>query len=130
VIWWPVLLICSGLRPSRFCGLPSASPALFICHSFKAAFPANLSTLRAHLAHYLLDYGELGGFRGFNSLQENASGILNGIQVFASASPLWHDFRLAQIGPNRQVVNFSNGPTTRIWLRSYSNCLPQSRQTT
>ena len=107
-----VLLLFFSLRPSRFRGLLCTTFSLGVRHGFEAALPADLATFRAHLAHHLLNDGELNRFSGFYGFQENASGVLDRIQFLCAASPLWHDFRLAQTSPDRQACKFSNGPTT------------------
>src|ERR1035441_3785823 len=98
--------------PPRLGGFSRASFALFIGHSLKAALTADLAALGPHLPHDLLNDGELDGLCGFNGFQENAPGVLDGIEVFGSASPLWHILSVARLGTGRQGRQNSNRPTT------------------
>jgi len=90
--------------PSRLSGLPSAPAALFIGHGFKAALAADTSALRPHVPHDLLDNGKLNGFRHGNGFQGRASGVLDGIESFCFASPLWHTSSVARFAAARQEV--------------------------
>ena len=102
--------------PSRFSGFSGTSFALFVGHGLKATLPADLPALGPHLPHDLLNDSELNGLCGFNGFQENAPGILYGIKVFCTASPLWHTSSVARTVLNRQGLQISNGPTTEISL--------------
>lgn len=100
--------------PARFSGLSSAPAPLFVGHRLKAAFAADLAALGSHLTHDLLDDGKLDGFSRFNGFQENAPGILDGIELLGVASPLWHTFRVARTAAGRQGLENSNRPTTEF----------------
>lgn len=97
--------------PPRLGGFSRASFALFIGHSLKAALTADLAALGPHLPHDLLNDGELDGLCGFNGFQENAPGVLDGIEGFCTASPLWHTSSVARMAGPRQGARISNRPT-------------------
>ena len=50
--------------PPCFSGLSRATRALFVGHGGEPAFAADLATFGPHLAHNLLDDGQLDGFGG------------------------------------------------------------------
>ena len=101
-----------GVRPSRLCRFPGATAALFVGHGFQAALPADPATLGPHLPHDPLDDGKLYGFRHGNGFQGNAAGVLDGIETFCFASPLWHTSIVTRNAAARQEAENSNRPTT------------------
>jgi hypothetical protein len=98
--------------PPRFRGLPSAPASLFVGHGFKPTLAADAPTLSAHVAHDLLNDGKLYRLCGFNGFQENALGVLDRIEFWNSACPLWHIYKRGTERGNRQEGRISNRPTT------------------
>jgi hypothetical protein len=94
-----LLLGFLGLRPARFGSFSGAARALVVCHGFKPSLATDLSALRAHLAHDLLNDCKFRGFRGFD---ENAPSVLNCIKFWSLACPLWH---------TPQALHESGGPS-------------------
>ena len=88
--------------PTRFSSFSRASSSLFIGHGFQAALSTDLATLGPHLPHDLLNDCELDGLCGFNGFQENAPGILDGIEFLGIASPLWHTSSVTRNAAARQ----------------------------
>ena len=103
-----------GVCPARLRCLPGATAALFIGHGFEAALPADPAPFGPHLAHDLLDDGKLYGFRQGNGFQGNAAGVLDGIEYFCFASPLWHTSSVTRNAAARQEAKNSNRPTTEV----------------
>src|ERR1035437_5069288 len=112
-----ILSRCLYFCPPRLGGFSRASFALFIGHSLKAALTADLAALGPHLPHDLLNDGELDSLCGFNGFQENAPGVLDCIEGFCTASPLWHTSSVARMAGPRQGARISNRPTTEILVQ-------------
>ena len=108
------LFLCAffGFRPSRFSGLSSAPRSLFIGHRFKSAFAADPAALGSHVTHDLLNDAK---FHGFRSFQKNPAGVLDGIEFFDCAFPLWHTPKRGTKRRNGQDMPISNRPTTETF---------------
>jgi hypothetical protein len=112
--------------PSGFCGFSSASTALLVSHSYKSALAADLSALAPHVAHDLLNDGKLRRLSGF---QKHPACVLDGIKLFGSAFPLWHNSKRGTNRQSGQEDQNSNGPTTgcpesRGWYTAPDNRHP------
>jgi hypothetical protein len=107
-----------GVRPPRLRCFSGASASLFVGHGFKTTLPADSAPLGPHLPHDLLDDGKLYGFRQGDGIQRYPASVLDGIEVFCFASPLWHTSSVARIEAARQEVGISNRPTTDFQLQS------------
>jgi len=102
-----------GIRPSRLRCFPGATAGLFVGHCFEAALAADPSALGPNLAHNPRDDGKLYSFGHGDGFQGYPAGVLNSIEVFSIAIPLWHIFRLPRYAAARRGARISNRPTTR-----------------
>jgi len=84
----------SFLTPTGASGLDGDSTPFLRRHGFESALAANAAPFSAHFSHDLRDEGFSGGRRLCgrsltDGLQNDAAGILNGVQL-GRAFPLWH----------------------------------------
>jgi hypothetical protein len=110
------------IRPSLFSGKPRYFGTPLWRHGLESALPADPSTLAANLRHNLREKSRVSydskahRLVFFDGFLNDSKGVLNWVLEFF-ATALWHTFNMAQAAAKKQIVNFSNGPTTEILIR-------------